>query len=122
MFSHVLNTIVMHVSMSGQNPFELVIQQLFHRTNLFRPRIPRNTSKCCQCSPHWRPRKMISSKQEFVLIQENHVSARVTRSRNGNYFITEIDITFPVQHSFNSEPNSTIVAMHYPRRAETFTE
>ena len=89
MFVHFFGGAVADAAVAGQNPFELVGEQFFHGTRLFRPGIPADIAESRQGFALGRPRQMISGEQHFIAVEKNLVAARVAGSGDQQEFVVD---------------------------------
>ena len=123
MIPHVLHRVVMDIAMAGQNPLEIIIQQLCHRFSLFGPRIPGDAAKRRQRISFGRPCQMISREQEFVC-DTGRLRGRacdpVRESQLDPWSRSIGSVAF--NHSFEAESFCSIGGVHHSATTKLFSK
>ena len=109
---HVFHAVVMDVAVTRQDPLKFVIEKFFHRASLFRPRIPGNTAKRSQCLTCGRPGKVIAGKQKLLFVKKYDMTASMSRSRNHEQIIVELERLFAANYLLEAETSGAVVGVH----------
>src|SRR6185503_3994098 len=109
---HVFHAVVMDVAVARQDPLKFVIEKLFHRASLFRPRIPGDTAKRSQRLTRGRPGKVIAGKQKLLFVKKYDMTASMSRSRNHEQIIVELERLFAVNYLLETETSGAVVGVH----------
>lgn len=112
----------MNLAVTGQYPLKLVVQKFFHRTDLFRPRVPRNAAKRRQRVSSGRAGQMIAREQKLVAIKEDHVSASVTRCWDHEQIAVELNRIDAADDAFDVVTRRAVVGVHDSLAAESFAK
>src|SRR4029450_7005371 len=61
-------------AMARQYPLKVVVEQAFHRMNLFPPRIPADIARGVERLDRVRPARVIAGKKETIAVKQNHMA------------------------------------------------
>jgi hypothetical protein len=120
--AHVFAAVVMYSSMTWQNPFEVIIQKLFHRTRLRFPRIPTNAPKSRERFANWRPCQMIAGEEKLMAIKQDHVPACVAGNWDRHQVVIEFEPVVAADHVLYPKPSSAIIGVHHSLAAKPFRQ
>ena len=104
---------VMNVAMTRQHPLKFITQKFFHRTSLFRPRIPRDAAKRSQCLSRRRPRQVIARKQKLVPVKKNDVTTSMSRRGNHEQLVVELNRLGAVNDVLDAESRCAVIGVHH---------
>src|SRR4051794_26769090 len=110
-------------SVAGQHPFEAVVEQAFHRSDLLLPRIPAGAAKRVKMAALLAPGEVIAGEKVRIVVKENGVPFRVAGRRNHQHAAAEIDRILSRGLKLDRRrTRMNIIAMQYALAAETRRE
>src|SRR5258707_10919017 len=78
-------------AMAGEDPFEAIVEQSFHRADLLAPRVPAGAAECVEVAAALAPGEMIAGEEIAVAIEKHCVAFRVAGSRDHHDVVAEGD-------------------------------
>src|SRR5579872_3186675 len=84
------------LAMSGNNPIETISCKLLHRTGLFGPGVPADTSRSNKRFPVSAPPQMVSGEEIAILEKQNAMSSGMPGSGDDKKILPERDRINPL--------------------------
>src|SRR6185369_9805962 len=90
-------------AVTGQDPFEAEVAQLFERAQLLAPVVPANAAAHVEALVVFVPPQVIAGEQEFLAIEERDRTTRVAGDRDDGELVVEGDRRAAVETALNGE-------------------